>query len=123
MRGNVAAWQKIAAMLTDKSCIGVAENYGKPSAVVENMYTFFTEGSALFMPGPLSLLETGMPDCVSFSLGLLPLPKLDERAGGLHFPGRRVSDNLLCRSRHESGTCSRLLSAGSDGMLWQGNVQ
>ena len=63
---NVAAWQKIAAMLTDKSCIGVEENYGKPSAVVENMYKFFTEGSELFMPGPLSLLETWMPDCVSF---------------------------------------------------------
>jgi len=75
---NVAAWRKVSAMLYDRSCVGVAGHYGKWESVIEKAYRIFTNGNALFMPGMLSLLEDGTLEDVSFPLGVLPLPKLDE---------------------------------------------
>ena len=74
---NVSAWQKISAMLYDKSCVGVADLFGPWSEMYAKESQIFTNGNAAFMPGAITVLDGDTMDNADINFGILPMPKLD----------------------------------------------
>lgn len=120
---NVSAWQKISAMLYDKSCVGVADLFGPWSEMYAKESQIFTNGNAAFMPGRHHRFRRRYDGQCGHQLRYPADAEAGRGSGRVLDLLYRVLGDLLLDPDLQCRKAGRdLLSAGGDGLLRAGNV-